>query len=959
MRTSGNFIGQLLKGFVLIGLLAAGLYGLAQLFGSLLRKDKATKEKHKGTVLKNTVASSWDDTHNQYLFSAARGVDKKYISHQVKYKVNNPPKFGNVFPLATNLYNYLRGNYLAKLNNGNFIVIWQDKRLDIEGRIFSNQGSPLSEVIKLSQYNVTSSTKFPTNSDMYVAGLSNGGFVALWKNEHSDTHIRYTVIRVFDVNAVAISDEIIVDNIFNSECALTGLAENTFVVLTHSLSPKIIGAIKANIFDNNANNIKEFLPLSNSTQSDIAGAVSCGQDKFVLAWNCSGGSCFQIFNINGIAISPSVNSGIYSYNNFHLYSINQDIFAVVNDHKGNVYDCNGNRLSRDFDLDAGSILAGINGDSVIALNKSILASEDATLSLRFYSSDRYALNSSYADKQYGGLLYRFDIGKIPYLTNNLFGISLTDNLFLSAWVQYSIEEEQFQVGLSAKIFDILLKPRANAFYINFTDNYLQNVPYTFEHTMFDCFNCTQPIIFDALLSYPQAGELTTSLSNNTTIATYNAKLGLWHAVGSNAGINTLLKDFTYIPAENFVGNFSISINIQDQIGPVINGTINMIGVPIHYPPNISANRITINQGQHLLLTEQNLAATSNFIQSGQLLFSVSDVQHGYFADVNQAGNNSLTSFLQQQVKDSHIMFIHDDTQQAPAYSVTVSDGVLNSTAVPAGIFFNIPPQLKNNQITIHARGEKIILTNNMLNAISNNPKDQVIYILSNIKHGQFELANIPGRAITSFTQTQIDAGNVVFVHDGGYETSSFDISLTDGIATTSPVAGGISFYPGVSNKDKDKDVLLPTLVSTGVGVVALTGGIIGVWRYRKTQALAEERNKYPLAEVLRTELRLAEVDDFQSEKGLAYLNAIGLINDALQQHDIDVDQMDEIELKAVAKLLARGVKSIISNREKTMFGALTLDFNELSTHAHTIAEFAAPIEIIPTSAATIELRNAI
>jgi len=51
-----------------------------------------------------------------------------------------------------------------------------------------------------------------------------------------------------------------------------------------------------------------------------------------------------------------------------------------------------------------------------------------------------------------------------------------------------------------------------------------------------------------------------------------------------------------------------------------------------------------------------------------------------------------------------------------------------------------------------------------------------VFFVSNVLQGQFELVINPGVAITSFTQPQITAGEVQFIHDGGEIAPSFNDS---------------------------------------------------------------------------------------------------------------------------------------------------------------------------------------
>ena len=71
--------------------------------------------------------------------------------------------------------------------------------------------------------------------------------------------------------------------------------------------------------------------------------------------------------------------------------------------------------------------------------------------------------------------------------------------------------------------------------------------------------------------------------------------------------------------------------------------------------------------------------------------------------------------------------------------------------------------------------------------------DSLSFVVGNVTNGQFELASSPQSEITSFTQGQIAANEILFVHDGTELAPSFDITVSDGDGSTETVAGNITF----------------------------------------------------------------------------------------------------------------------------------------------------------------------
>jgi hypothetical protein len=70
------------------------------------------------------------------------------------------------------------------------------------------------------------------------------------------------------------------------------------------------------------------------------------------------------------------------------------------------------------------------------------------------------------------------------------------------------------------------------------------------------------------------------------------------------------------------------------------------------------------------------------------------------------------------------------------------------------------------------------------------------FTVSNLSGGRFELTSAPGVAIGSFTQADVAAGLVVFVHDGSRTAPAYTVLVSDGMLTDGPVTAGITFNPG-------------------------------------------------------------------------------------------------------------------------------------------------------------------
>ncbi|RRS02757.1 hypothetical protein EIP75_18445, partial [Aquabacterium soli] len=102
---------------------------------------------------------------------------------------------------------------------------------------------------------------------------------------------------------------------------------------------------------------------------------------------------------------------------------------------------------------------------------------------------------------------------------------------------------------------------------------------------------------------------------------------------------------------------------------------------------------------------------------------------------------------------------------------------------------NFPPVLAVNAgLTVNEAGQAILSTATLLATDPDHGAAQITYTVSNPPvHGRLELAGAPGTAINSFTQAQVDAGLVRYVHDGSETTADslvFTVSDAAGAATS-------------------------------------------------------------------------------------------------------------------------------------------------------------------------------
>ncbi len=210
-------------------------------------------------------------------------------------------------------------------------------------------------------------------------------------------------------------------------------------------------------------------------------------------------------------------------------------------------------------------------------------------------------------------------------------------------------------------------------------------------------------------------------------------------------------------------------------------------------PVLTVNSLALSQGQTVLLSPVNLAATDPDNSAAGLTFLVSDVQHGYFESVSDSGV-ALSSFIQSQVQNGVIQFVSDGGASTPAYDVSVSDGIITTPAQSASIAFNIAPTLVNNDLTVN-QGQPVIITSGDLSATDpDNSAPSLIFIVSGVQYGHFESLTNRGVIIPSFTQGEIQNGQIQWIPDGGSNPPVYSVAVSDGKVSSPSQFSNVTFH---------------------------------------------------------------------------------------------------------------------------------------------------------------------
>ena len=153
------------------------------------------------------------------------------------------------------------------------------------------------------------------------------------------------------------------------------------------------------------------------------------------------------------------------------------------------------------------------------------------------------------------------------------------------------------------------------------------------------------------------------------------------------------------------------------------------------------------------MTASQLSGIDDYPPS-QIIFAIDQIQHGQFQLL--PSNSTIQQFTQEQLSAKQILLIQDNTAEAPSYRVGISDPYFNVPIMSeVTTTFYRRPSFIHNQLQI-LEGATVLITNNELSLQDDYPDTQVLFIISECQHGQFELIPAKNATTIQFTQQQIN-----------------------------------------------------------------------------------------------------------------------------------------------------------------------------------------------------------
>jgi len=296
--------------------------------------------------------------------------------------------------------------------------------------------------------------------------------------------------------------------------------------------------------------------------------------------------------------------------------------------------------------------------------------------------------------------------------------------------------------------------------------------------------------------------------------------------GTVSSINAALDGMSFLPTTNFNGGAALDLLVDDLGNSGSGGALSdaaSIGITVtasNDAPVITANNLTLSEGQTVTLSIANLNSSDIDNTPAQLTYTVSNVTNGFFA-LASSPTVPITSFTQAQVNSGTIVFVHDGGETAPSYDVTVSDGSLSDGPNSASITFtnvNDAPSIGDQSFSVL---ENTASGSTVATIFASDPDtgDALTFSITG--------SSVPGAFAIDPTTGQIVVADSSLLDHETVQTITLTVTVQDlngatDSATVTAIVMNVNEFgvTTVSDADANPDAVAENVIGTTVGITA-------------------------------------------------------------------------------------------------------------------------------------------
>ncbi len=319
--------------------------------------------------------------------------------------------------------------------------------------------------------------------------------------------------------------------------------------------------------------------------------------------------------------------------------------------------------------------------------------------------------------------------------------------------------------------------------------------------------------------------------------------------------------------------------MDDGAGTTTSSTFNFTVTPVNDEQSLDTNTgLTLSEGGTATITSSELATSDVDNTAAQLVYTVDAAATNGTVYLSGVALNAGDTFTQADIDGGQITYTHDGGETtSDSFDFTVDDGA--GTTTSSTFNFTVTPVNDeqsldtNTGLTLSEGGTAAITSSELATSDVDNTAAQLVYTVDAAPtNGTVYLSGVALNAGDTFTQADIDGGQITYTHDGGETTSdSFDFTVDDGAGTTTSSTFNFTVTP--VNDEQSLDTNAGLTLSEG-GTAAITSSELAT------------------SDVDNTAAQLVYTVDAAPTNGTVYLSGVALnAGDTFTQADIDGGQI--------------------------------------------------------------------
>ncbi|XP_071508475.1 extracellular matrix organizing protein FRAS1-like [Diadema antillarum] len=333
---------------------------------------------------------------------------------------------------------------------------------------------------------------------------------------------------------------------------------------------------------------------------------------------------------------------------------------------------------------------------------------------------------------------------------------------------------------------------------------------------------TEDLLFE-IVTYPQHGNLRRRAFLEDPI--YSGRI---LGIGDTFTYQDVVEELIiYIHDGSDVNSDTFRLSLTDGLYTAQEDINIIIGLVNDETPRLATNTgLRISMGSATTLTSDSLRATDIDSEDDQLLFTITaDPNIGQLRFVKGSKELDLGSslqkntFKQSDINNGYVEYLHSLSEPAGTvvFKFTVSDPegnqLIDQSFIITVLEDRIPPRILANQPLTVREGASSVIDTSTLSATDDDsiPGNLMYYVTAGPSYGRVEHSDFPGTAISQFSQADLAAGAVSYVHTSPEENmmDSFTFTVDDGSNQVTQ-----TFYINISPVDDS----LPLVSNLGMRV---------------------------------------------------------------------------------------------------------------------------------------------